>query len=239
MNDMGDLESVLTERCPGLDGSQLAGFRSFYELLVKWNEFMNLTAITGERDVAVRHFHDSLTLVPYLRKYSVKSLADVGTGAGFPGIPLAIALPDIKITLIDSLEKRVNFLNTVIEELKLGNVSAVHARAEDAGRNPLYRGKFDCSVARAVAPMNILCEYCIPFIKKGGIFAAMKGPQEENCESALKALGSVKISEDIISLPAENPDGEDYTRRIIIIENRENISGKYPRKAGIPKKSPL
>ncbi len=211
---------------------QLGQFRRYFEILVEVNQVMNLTAITEEEAVAIKHFADSLTLIPYVEKFGAKSLVDIGTGAGFPGVPLKIACPDLQVTLIDSLEKRVGFLNRVIEELGLTGICAVHARAEDAGRDVQYRSQFDMAVARAVAPMNILAEYCLPFVRKGGHFVAMKGPAEEVYNRALSILGGTLISDDLFTL-------EDMERRILCVRMEKNISTQYPRKAGIPKKKPL
>ena len=229
---MVGIEDILQERFPNLTQRQLGQFRRYFEILVEVNQVMNLTAITEESQVAVKHFADSLSLIPYLERYNVQRLADIGTGAGFPGIPLKIACPDLQVTLIDSLEKRVGFLNRVIEELGLTGISAVHARAEDAGRDPNFRSQFDVSVARAVAPMNILAEYCMPFVRRGGYFIAMKGPLEESYDRAVSLLGGTKISDDLFTL-------DDMERRIICIRMDKNISTQYPRKAGIPKKKPL
>lgn len=226
------IETILQERFPNLTQIQLGQFRRYFEILVEVNQVMNLTAITEEDQVAVKHFADSLTLLPYLARMGVKSLADIGTGAGFPGIPLKIACPALRVTLIDSLEKRVGFLNRVIEELGLEGISAIHARAEDAGRDPKLRSQFDVSVARAVAPMNVLAEYCMPFVRKGGHFIAMKGPSEEAYDRAISLLGGTQVSDDLFDL-------DDMQRRIICIRMDKNISTQYPRKAGIPKKKPL
>ena len=226
------ISGILQERHPNLTEAQLAQFQQYHQILVEVNQVMNLTAITEEDEVAVKHFADSLTLLPYLERFEVKSLADIGTGAGFPGIPLKIACPELTVTLIDSLEKRVGFLNRVIESLGLTGICAVHARAEDAGRDPKLRSQFDMAVARAVAPMNILAEYCLPFVKAGGHFVAMKGPAEESYDRALSILGGKKISDDLFTL-------EDMQRRVICVKMEKNISTQYPRKAGIPKKKPL
>lgn len=226
------IAGILQERHPNLTEKQLEQFQRYYAILVEVNQVMNLTAITEEDEVGVKHFADSLTLLPYLERFGVKSLADIGTGAGFPGIPLKIACPELQVTLIDSLEKRVGFLNRVIEELGLTGICAVHARAEDAGRDPAYRSQFDMAVARAVAPMNILAEYCLPFVRVGGHFVAMKGPAEESYHRALTVLGGKQISDDLFTL-------DDMQRRVICVKMEKNISTQYPRKAGIPKKKPL
>ncbi len=226
------MHEILRGYHPELTDKQLGQFHRYYEMLVDVNQVMNLTAITEEGDVAVKHFADSLTLLDYVDRYQIRSLADIGTGAGFPGIPLKIARPDLNVTLIDSLEKRVGFLNSVIQELGLTGICAIHARAEDAGRDPKLRSQFDGAVARAVAPMNILSEYCLPFVRAGGYFFAMKGPSEEQYDRALATLGGTLVSDDLFTL-------EGMERRILCVKMTKNISTQYPRKAGIPKKKPL
>ena len=144
-----------------LSDEQASQFSKYGELLLEWNKFMNLTAVCEEREVIIKHFVDSMTIIKYVDIHNCKKIADIGTGAGFPGIPLKIMRPDVEVVLLDSLGKRVNFLNTVINELKLEKISAIHVRAEDGGRDKKLREKFDCATARAVAPMNILLEYCI------------------------------------------------------------------------------
>ena len=214
---------------------QLNQFSKYGKLLLEWNKFMNLTAVCEEREVIIKHFVDSMTIIKYVDSHNCKKIADIGTGAGFPGIPLKIMRPDIEVVLLDSLGKRVNFLNTVISELKLEKISAIHTRAEDGGRDKKLREKFDCVTARAVAPMNILLEYCMPFVKKGGFFIVMKGAAEEDSyENALKELFGKVESENVFTLPES-----DFTRRIICVNKIENLSTRYPRKAGIPKKNPL
>lgn len=219
-----------------LNDSQLALFLRYMELLKEWNQKMNLTAIEEDRDVIVKHFIDSLTIIPYLGKKD-GALIDIGTGAGFPGIPVRIAEEEVKVTLLDSLEKRVRFLNEVIKELKLTGITAVHGRAEDFGNAAEFREKFDFATARAVANLPVLLEYCMPFVKKGGAFIAMKGSSLEeidNSEKALEVLGG-KI-EDIkeMTLPFS-----DIKRNIIIVKKFRQTPTKYPRKAGKPLKQPL
>lgn len=214
---------------------QMEQFVKYASLLQEWNKFMNLTAVCEDKDIVIKHFIDSLTIVKYIKKYNCKSFVDVGTGAGFPGIPLKIIMPELNVTLLDSLGKRVNFLQTVIDELGLKNIKAIHSRAEDSGRDKNLREKFDCASARAVASMNILLEYCMPFVKKGGHFIAMKGSSEEEAyENALKELCGELESEDMFVLPKS-----DFSRRVICIKKIKNLSTTYPRKAGIPKKNPL
>ena len=210
-------------------------FGKYYEMLTEWNKMMNLTAITEPDEVALKHFADSLTVMKYIDPSKPATLADVGSGAGFPGIPLKIMMPDLEVTLIDSLGKRVRFLEAVIGELKLDGIRAIHARAEDAARKKQLREQFDYATARAVAPMNILTEYCMPFVKTGGCFIAMKGPGEERYENALKELNGEVISDELFALDSEGT----ITRRIICIRKTAPVSGKYPRRAGIPSSKPL
>ena len=218
-----------------ISDEQINKFSKYGDLLLEWNKVMNLTAVCEEREVVIKHFVDSITIVPYIDVQKCKKIADIGTGAGFPGIPLKIIRPEIEVVLLDSLGKRVSFLNTVIKELKLEGISAIHARAEDGGRDKLLREKFDYVTARAVAPMNILLEYCMPFVKKGGYFIAMKGSSEEvSYEKALRELSGKVESEDVFTLPES-----DITRRIVCVKKTDFLSTRYPRKAGIPKKNPL
>ena len=210
-------------------------FSKYGDLLLEWNKIMNLTAVTDEREIVMKHYIDSITILPYLDRICCKTFIDIGTGAGFPGIPVKILRPDINVVLLDSLGKRVNFLNIVISELGLKEIRAVHMRAEDGGRAPEFREKFDCAAARAVAPMNILLEYCMPFVKKNGHFIAMKGnAEEESYENALQELGGKVELEDVFTLPES-----DFARRIICVKKNHFLSTRYPRKAGIPRKSPL
>lgn len=214
---------------------QVEKFSKYGDLLLEWNKVMNLTAVCEPKEVVIKHFVDSITIVPYVENQKCKNLADIGTGAGFPGIPLKIMRPETEVVLLDSLGKRVNFLNTVISELQLKGIRAIHARAEDGGRDKKLREKFDCVTARAVAPMNILLEYCMPFVKKDGCFIAMKGANEEDSyDSALKELSGEVMSEEVFNLPES-----DFTRRIICVKKHNFLSTRYPRKAGIPKKNPL
>ena len=172
-----------------LTEEQLSRFERYYELLIEWNQKMNLTAITEPREVAVKHMVDSLSAYDPALFNGTVSIIDVGTGAGFPGLPLKIFCPDAKLTLMDSLNKRVNFLQTVVDELGLEGVSCVHARAEEGARMKQYREQFDLAVSRAVARLPILCEYCLPFVKRGGHFLALKGrAYAEEVEEAAKAI---------------------------------------------------
>ncbi len=221
-----------------LTSGQIDQFTRYYELLVSWNEKMNLTAITEPEDVAVKHMIDSLSAYDERLFTQGASIIDVGTGAGFPGIPLKILSPDLKLTLMDSLGKRVKFLETVVTELGLEGVDCVHSRAEDGARNPAYRGKFDLAVSRAVARLSVLAEYCLPFVRTGGHFLALKGmkyeEESEDAARALKLLGGRLIETRAVHLP-----GLDDKRAILVIRKVRETPKAYPRKAGTPVKKPL
>jgi len=217
---------------------QIKQFSDYYALLIEWNQKMNLTAIEKPEEVAYKHFVDSLFLLRVQHDINGKSLIDVGTGAGFPGIPLKIMLPEIELTLFDSLNKRVLFLQEVCNQLQLKKVHCVHGRAEEFGIKSEFRGSFDIATARAVAKMPVLMEYCLPFVKKGGCFIALKGPELENelkeSQNALKELGGKIVDIQQFSLA----DGL-YSRNIAVIEKIKDTPKKYPRKAGTPSKNPL
>jgi 16S rRNA (guanine527-N7)-methyltransferase len=234
------LDTLLSEGAAAfsvdLAAEQTARLMKYKELLLEWNNKINLTAIEEDRDIIVKHFIDSFSILPYLRN-SGEKLADVGTGAGFPGIPAKIAYESVNVLLLDSLDKRVNFLKTVIGELGLEGIEAVHARAEEAGADPVYRESFDASVARAVASLPVLLEYCLPLVKTGGVFIAMKGSSTEELGSSKKALeilgGEVEEVREL-TLPFS-----DIKRNIIIVRKFRHTPTKYPRKPGKPAKDPL
>lgn len=215
---------------------QLAQFTRYYELLVETNKVMNLTAITEPEEVAVKHMVDSL--LAYEDGMQGKTLVDVGTGAGFPGVPLKIYCPSLKVTLVDSLGKRLRFLQQVIDELGLKGIRCEHLRAEDAGRSKKHREQYDYVMARAVARLSVLSEYCLPLAKKCGQFIALKGSrfaeEIEEGEAAVKILGGKIISAEPVKLP-----GLDDGRAIIKIAKIKATPAQYPRKAGTPEKQPL
>ena len=215
---------------------QLAQFTRYYELLVETNKVMNLTAITEPEEVAVKHMVDSL--LAFEAAMAGKTLVDVGTGAGFPGVPLKIYCPSLKVTLVDSLGKRLRFLEQVISELGLKGIRCEHLRAEDAGRNKKHREQYDYVTARAGARLSVLSEYCLPLAKKGGQFIALKGSRYaeeiDEGEAAVKILGGKIISAEPVKLP-----GLDDGRAIIKIAKIKATPAQYPRKAGTPEKQPL
>ena len=215
---------------------QLNQFYNYMNLLLEWNEKINLTAIVEPEEVILKHFIDSLTINKYIEKN--KTLADVGTGAGFPGIPLKIYRPDLSVTLVDSLNKRINFLNDVIDKLGLSDIDTVHSRIEDFGKDKKYRENFDYVTARAVANLTTLSEYLIPISKVNGMCICMKGNdiKEEitDSEKAINLLGGKIAKIDEFKLP-----DSDISRNVIIIDKLKNTPSKYPRKAGLPSKEPL
>lgn len=219
-----------------LTDPQLNAFETYYDMLIERNKVMNLTAITEFDEVMDKHFLDSIYLFRSIELKADYKLIDIGTGAGFPGIPLKIVFPELKITLLDSLNKRVGFLNDVIDELNLNDIEAIHGRAEDIARDKVYRASYDIAVSRAVANLSTLSEYCLPFVKIGGKFVSYKSgdcaDEVDNAKAAIHLLGGKinKIDEFSYS---------NNSRSFIVIDKVMNTSNKYPRKAGLPSKKPL
>ncbi|MFC6463594.1 16S rRNA (guanine(527)-N(7))-methyltransferase RsmG [Marinilactibacillus sp. GCM10026970] len=234
-----EFRAELERRGLPITDEKMTQFKLYLELLQEWNEKINLTAITEQEEVYLKHFYDSLTAGLYVDfSKGVHSLCDVGSGAGFPSIPLKILYPELSITIVDSLKKRINFLEVVVDALNLTDVELLHDRAETFGQNKQYRATYDFVTARAVARMSVLAELCLPLVKKGGSFIAMKAahaPEElKDAEKAIATLGG-KIKDDFaFELPREA--GE---RHIIMIDKKKETPNKYPRKPGTPNKTPL
>ncbi|MBQ2755322.1 MAG: 16S rRNA (guanine(527)-N(7))-methyltransferase RsmG [Oscillospiraceae bacterium] len=222
-----------------LDDTALARFDEYAAFLVDYNQNVNLTAITEPEDIVVKHFTDSLSLLPVIDPAQNAKIADVGAGAGFPSVPLLIARPDLKITMVDSSNKRVTFLNLLLEKLELtqSGSQAIHMRAEEAGASPKYREKFDFAVARAVANLRELSEYCIPLVKVGGTFASMKGAEiEEELAGAKNAIGTLGgKTERVEKFTLPNGDG----RSVVVIKKISQTQTKYPRPSAKIAKKPL
>lgn len=221
-----------------LTDEQISKFILYKELLLEWNQKINITAIEDEEEIDIKHFLDSLTIFKTaLFKKGVKVI-DIGTGGGFPGLPLKIVDNNIDLVLLDSLKKRINFLDEVIKNLELDNVNTIHGRAEDYGQDKLYREKFDIAISRAVASLDILCEYCLPFVKVGGYFISMKGKEVQDeldeAKKAVSILGGEVVEKLLVEVPNSN-----IVHSLIIFKKVSETPTKYPRQAGKPKKNPL
>ena len=243
--DISFLKDNFTANGIMIDDDAIDKFVDYYKLLVEYNEHMNLTAITEWQDVVIKHFIDSLGLMHVFGGFinmrealTGRTFADIGTGAGFPGIPLKIAVPGIKLTLIDSLRKRIDFLNVVVRELGLEDVTCIHGRVEDLAHEDSYREQFDAVTSRAVASFNVLCEFCIPFVKKGGFFYPYKAEKTDEeikaGENACKTLGG-KIAD----VKYFSPANTDQQRSVIVVAKENLTDERYPRKAGKITKNPL
>ncbi|MWV46167.1 16S rRNA (guanine(527)-N(7))-methyltransferase RsmG [Paenibacillus sp. HJL G12] len=239
---MDQIQEAFTQRLQEkgitISSSQLRQFEIYYQELVSWNEKMNLTGITDREQVYTKHFYDSVSLAFYVDMNKIQTMADIGSGAGFPGIPLKICFPHLQLTIIDSLNKRINFLQHIVQGTGLEQVQLLHGRAEDWARKPEHRDRYDLVTARAVAKLAVLNEFCLPYVKVGGIFAAMKGsnPDEEVKEASksLKELKGKLNRVEQFKLPIE-----DSERHIIVIDKTAPTPAKYPRKAGTAIKTPL
>ena len=237
-----EMYNLLVEKMNGihvkLNDRQLQQFHRFYEMLVEWNKVMNLTGITEYDEIVEKHFVDSLSIVNVFELERINRVLDVGTGAGFPGIPIKIVFPHLEVVLLDSLNKRIKFLDAVIDELEIKKISTIHGRAEDFARKEEYREKFDLCVSRAVANLSTLSEYCLPYVKRDGFFISYKsGNIEEEIEESKKAIqflgGNI---ENVIKFQLP---GTDISRSLVKVKKVKNTNLKYPRKSGVPAKEPI
>lgn len=236
--DTTNFEKGLSALDISLSQKQLDQFMKYYEILVEKNKVMNLTSITEFNEVIVKHFLDSLAIVKVCDIKQVKRMIDIGTGAGFPGIPLKIVFPELKVVLLDSLKKRIGFLEEVVNEVDITGIEMLHGRAEDFANNLLYREGFDLCVSRAVANLSTLSEYCLPFVKVGGKFIAYKSgkitEEVQVAATAVNVLGGKIVSSEVFALL-----DTDMERSFVIVDKKTKTPKKYPRKAGLPGKEPI
>lgn len=233
-----EFKQLLSQKDIQLSDHQMKQFARYFELLVEWNEKMNLTAITEEKEVYLKHFYDSISLAFFEDFASNKAICDVGAGAGFPSIPLKIVFPTLKVTIVDSLNKRITFLNELVQALELEDVSLYHDRAETFGQQAAFRASFDYVTARAVARLNVLSELCLPLVKKDGFFLALKAAKSEEeiteAKPAIAVLGGKFQKEVSFTLPITDDE-----RHIVVIQKKKETPKKYPRKPGLPNKQPI
>lgn len=229
---------ALLEKGIALSDEQMKQYQVYTEVLVEWNEKMNLTAITDPEEIYLKHFYDSITLAFYYDMDQSVSLCDVGAGAGFPSLPIKIAFPQLKVTIVDSLNKRITFLNHLASELGLKDVYFVHDRAETFGQNKQYREQFDIVTARAVARMSVLAELCLPLVKLRGHFVALKAAHTAaemvDAKKGIKVLGGELLSDEAFMLPVEEAE-----RHVVTIAKKRKTPKQYPRKPGTPNKMPI
>ena len=221
-----------------LSKEQYNQFITYMKLLQEWNEKINLTAIVEDEDIIKKHFIDSMKAFKREEFKKAKTLIDVGTGAGFPGLPIAIMKNDLKVTLLDSLNKRINFLNTVVGELGLSNVTTIHSRAEDGAKNKDLREKFDVATSRAVANLSVLSEFCLPYVKVGGSFIALKGPSVD--QEIKESMNAIKLlSGEFVDICEVSIEGTELRHNLVVVKKIKECSKTYPRKAGLITKNPL
>ncbi|AVR01016.1 16S rRNA (guanine(527)-N(7))-methyltransferase RsmG [Oceanobacillus sp. M65] len=233
-----EFAAALKEKGIELTAYQLEQFATYFQTLTEWNEKINLTALTAEEDVYLKHFYDSISAAFHFDFIGPLHICDIGAGAGFPSIPLKICFPELKVTIVDSLQKRIGFLNHLAAQLGLSDVAFYHDRAETFGKNNNFRESFDIVTARAVARMSVLSELCLPLVKKGGVFIAMKGAQVKEelstSKAAVELLGGKTADTFSFTLPKE-----DSERSIVVIDKVRKTPKKYPRKPGTPNKEPI
>lgn len=231
-------KTSLEEMNIDLTTNQARQFQIYTSLLQEWNEKINLTSITETQEIYLKHFLDSLMIAKYHDFNGIQKICDIGSGAGFPSLPLKIIYPELHVTIVDSLKKRIDFLNLLVEALGLDHVTLIHGRAEDIGQDDRYRASFDLVTARAVARLNVLSEYCLPLVKKSGRFLAMKGSQgEEELTEAMPAIE--KLGGQLLDLKSFELPEDEGERTIILIEKIKNTPAKFPRQAGKPSKQPI